>query len=62
MVKNLPLLLAMIAIGGSATLIINQTAYLPDILFWPLVVLSVILNIWGVIGLILHFWVRKVEG
>lgn len=62
MVKNLPLLLAMVAIGGSATLIINQTTHIPDILFWPLVVLSVILNIWGVIGLILHLWVRKVEG
>ncbi len=61
MVRNLPLLLAMIIIGSGAALTINQTSQLSEILFWPLLVLSVILNTWGIIGLILHLWVRKIE-
>lgn len=61
MIKNLPLLLAMIVLGHTIVLLINQ-AQLPDEVFWILTPVSLILNVWGLIGIVLHLWVRKMEG
>lgn len=60
MIKNLPLLVLMI-IAGNTALTLTQTVQLPYILFWFFLILSVVFNIWGIVGLVLHFRIRKVE-
>jgi len=60
MIRNLPLLILMLIAGNSA-LTLTQTMQIPEVLFWFLLVISVILNIWGIIGLVLYFWIQKVE-
>lgn len=60
MTKILPLLVLMI-IASNTALMLTQTVQLPYILFWFFLILSVVFNIWGIVGLVLHFWIRKVE-
>ncbi|WP_318508737.1 hypothetical protein [Bacillus sp. T3] len=60
MVKNLPLLLAMLIVGSSA-LTISLTTQLPELLHWILITIAVILNIWSAIGLILHVGIQKLS-
>ncbi|WP_068675358.1 hypothetical protein [Oceanobacillus sp. Castelsardo] len=60
MVKNLPLLLAMLIVGSSV-LTISQTTQLPELLHWALIIIAVVLNIWSAIGLILHVGIQKLS-
>lgn len=60
MFKNVPLLITLIAFGNG-TLLLAQSIKMPDIPFWFLLVLSIVLNAWGIIGLLVHFWVRNVN-
>lgn len=60
MTKILPLLVLMIVASNTA-LMLTQTVQLPYILFWFFLILSIVFNIWGIVGLVLHFRIRKVE-
>ncbi|MCM3587383.1 hypothetical protein M3182_16725 [Mesobacillus maritimus] len=60
MVKNLPLLSIMFLIGCS-TLTIATTTDLPQLLKSFLLIGSVVLNVWSMIGLILHIGVQKLS-
>lgn len=60
MVKNLPLLMAMLLIGCSITLI-SLTTDSPQIVKWVLLVAGILLNIWSMMGLILHIGVKKLS-
>ncbi|SER34666.1 hypothetical protein SAMN04487944_103118 [Gracilibacillus ureilyticus] len=60
MVKNLPLLLAMLSIGTSV-LMISLTMQLQELVRWTLILIAVLLNIWSAIGLILHVGIQKLN-
>ncbi|WP_226582081.1 hypothetical protein [Halobacillus litoralis] len=58
MIKNLPLLLAMLSVGSIA-LTISQTTQVPGLVVWVLIIIGVVLNMWSAIGLILHVGLHK---
>ncbi|WP_449537310.1 hypothetical protein [Ferdinandcohnia sp. Marseille-Q9671] len=60
MVKNLPLLIAMLLVGCSA-LTISLTAQLPQFVEWLLLVVAVVLNTWSAIALVMHVGLQKVS-
>ncbi|SIR56303.1 hypothetical protein [Priestia flexa] len=60
MLKNLPLLMAMLLIG-SGIMVITLTTSLPQIIELFLLSIGAILNIWSMIGLILHLGVQKLN-
>lgn len=60
LVKNLPLLMAMSLIGVS-TLTIGLNTHFPQFIKLPLLIVSCILNIWSMLGLILHVGMQKVD-
>ncbi|MBG9657320.1 hypothetical protein ABE24_21630 [Cytobacillus firmus] len=60
MVKNLPLLLAMLIIGCS-TLVIALTTNSPQFIKSLLLIASAVLNVWSMIGLILHLGTQKLS-
>ncbi|EIJ81780.1 hypothetical protein PB1_02535 [Bacillus methanolicus PB1] len=60
MVKNLPLLLAMLVIGCSTTTI-PLTTNSPQFVEWFLLIAGIILNIWSMMGLILHLGIKRLS-
>lgn len=60
MVKNLPLLMAMLVIGSSA-LTISLTTELPQVVEWLLIIVAVVFNMWSAIGLIIHVNIQKLS-
>ncbi|KGX92357.1 hypothetical protein N781_16520 [Pontibacillus halophilus JSM 076056 = DSM 19796] len=60
MVKNLPLLIAMQMIGCS-TLVIASQMNSPQLLKSFLLIASTVLNVWSMIGLILHVGIQNVS-
>lgn len=60
LVKNLPLLIAMMLIGVS-TLTIGLNTHLPEFIKFPLLIVSCVLNIWSMMGLILHIGMTKLS-
>ncbi len=60
MVKNLPLLIAMLLIGCS-TLLIALTTTLPQLIQILLLTGSVVLNVFSMMGLILYIGTRRLN-
>jgi hypothetical protein len=60
MVKNLPLLVAMLLIGCSISLI-ALTTNSPQFVKVFLLITGVVLNVWSMMGLILHIGIKKLS-
>lgn len=58
MIKNLPLLLAMLMVGSSVLTMTLSTQF-PNLLHWVLITIAIVLNVWSLIGLILHIGIQK---
>ena len=58
MIKNSPLLFAMLMIGCNITTI-ALTTNSPQIVEWSLLIVGVILTIWSMMGLILHIGMKR---
>ncbi|MFT8320982.1 MAG: hypothetical protein ABF649_08760 [Bacillus sp. (in: firmicutes)] len=56
--KNIPLLFAMLIIGCS-TLIIALNTHSPEFIKITLLIASAVLNVWSMMGLILHLGIQK---
>ncbi|WP_068674135.1 hypothetical protein [Oceanobacillus sp. Castelsardo] len=60
MVKNLPFLLIILVVGCS-TLTIALTTSLPQFIEVFLLIVSAVLNIWSMLGLIVHVGIQKLN-
>ena len=58
MVKNFPLLMAMLVIGCS-TVSIALNTHSTQFIKWGLLIVSVVLNVWSMVGLILLIDTQK---
>ncbi|MDQ0232676.1 hypothetical protein [Metabacillus malikii] len=61
MMKNLPLLIAILLLG-QVTLLITITTEIPEIVELILLISSVIFNAWGIIALILYIGIKMKQG
>ncbi|MDR7002203.1 hypothetical protein J2Y67_004699 [Neobacillus niacini] len=58
--RELRKLMAMLAIGSSA-LTISLTIELPQVVEWLFIIVAVVFNMWGAIGLIQHVNIQKLS-
>ncbi|NRD79090.1 hypothetical protein HPT25_17160 [Bacillus sp. BRMEA1] len=60
MVKNLPLLMAMLVIGIS-TVSITLNTQMPEFIKIPLEIVGTVLNTWSLVALILHLGIKNLS-